>query len=42
MKWGFDRVHLIASDVDRAAEWYGRMFGAVVVNRGEVSGAPQA
>ena len=35
-------MHLIASEVDRAAEWYGRVFGAVVVNRGEVSGAPQA
>ena len=41
MEWAFDHVHLIASDVDQAAEWYVRMFGAVVVNRGEVSGAPQ-
>ena len=42
MKWTFDHVHLIASDVDRAVEWYVRMFGAVVANREEVSGAPQA
>ncbi len=42
MKWTFDHVHLIASDVDRAADFYVRMFGAALVNRGLVSGQPQA
>lgn len=42
MQWTFDHVHLIASDVDRAADFYARMFGAVLVNRGLVSGQPQA
>lgn len=41
MKWTFDHVHLIASDVDRAADFYVRMFGAALVNRGLVSGQPQ-
>jgi catechol 2,3-dioxygenase-like lactoylglutathione lyase family enzyme len=42
MRWSFDHVHLIASDVDRAADFYVRMFGAAPVNRGLVSGQPQA
>jgi len=41
MKCTFDHVHLIASDVDRAADFYVRMFGAALVNRGLVSGQPQ-
>ncbi len=42
MRWTFDHVHLIASDVNRAVEFYRQMLGAVIVNRGEVSGQPQA
>ncbi len=42
MKWTGDHVRLIASDVDRAVEFYARAFGAVLVDRGLGSRQPQA
>jgi catechol 2,3-dioxygenase-like lactoylglutathione lyase family enzyme len=39
MKFGFDHVHLVGSDLDASERFYRDMFGAETVGRGDASGA---
>lgn len=38
MKYGFDHVHLIGSDLDASERFYREMFGAETVGRAETRG----
>ena len=39
MKFGFDHVHLVGSDLDASERFYREMFGAETVGRRDASGA---
>jgi len=39
MKFGFDHVHLVGSDLDASERFYREMFGAQTVGRRDASGA---
>jgi lactoylglutathione lyase len=39
MKFGFDHVHLVGSDLDASERFYRDMFGAVTVGRRDARGA---
>jgi lactoylglutathione lyase len=39
MKFGFDHVHLVGSDLDASERFYREMFGAQTLSRNDASGA---
>src|SRR4029453_4394537 len=39
MKFGFDHVHLVGSDLDASERFYRDMFGAVTIGRRDARGA---
>ena len=39
MKFGFDHVHLVGSDLDASERFYRDMFGAETVGRRDAGGA---
>jgi lactoylglutathione lyase len=39
MKFGFDHVHLVGSDIDASERFYREMFGAQTLSRNDAGGA---